>query len=102
ELRAMLELRHITAPGDHDADHKLTKSAAFRAPEHDWEIPIVKTVAARDEGIAELAAKLEKHREYLMKEGQLLRREAQRARQEFVELLRERLVRHALSKLEAE
>ncbi|MBS2028826.1 MAG: methylmalonyl Co-A mutase-associated GTPase MeaB [Deltaproteobacteria bacterium] len=102
ELRAMLELRHITAPMEHDADHKMTKSAAFRAPEHDWEIPIVKTVAARDEGIAELAAALERHREYLVKEGQLLRREAQRARQEFVELLRERLVRHALSKLEAE
>jgi LAO/AO transport system kinase len=103
ELRAMLELRHITAPMEHDAQHRVTSTShAFQAPEHSWEIPIVKTVAARDEGIAELAATLEQHRAYLTTGGQLLQREARRARQEFVELLREKLVSRALAQLEAE
>jgi len=102
ELRSMLELRNVTSGGSHDAQHHATASATFRPPEHDWQIPIVKTVAARDEGIEELAAALASHRDYLVKEGQLLRRETQRAREEFVAQLRERLVRHALQRLEAE
>lgn len=101
ELRAMLELRHVTAPMEHDAAHNVT-GGGFRAPEQDWDIPIVKTVAARDEGIAPLAEALESHRAYLLKAGELLRRETLRAREEFVGLLRERLVRQALTRLEAE
>lgn len=101
ELRAMLELRHITAPMEHSAAHEMT-GGEFRAPEHDWQIPIVKTVAAKDEGLGDLMSALDEHRAYLVKEGQLAVRETRRAREELVGLLRDRLVKKALLRLEAE
>jgi LAO/AO transport system kinase len=67
-----------------------------------WEIPILKTVAARDEGTAELWQSIERHHAFLRAGPGLLQREAQRARNELVELLRERLLREALQRLAGE
>ena len=103
ELRMMLELRHITShSGDHDAQHRITAPAGFHAPSNDWEIPIIKTVASRDEGVAEMAEAVEKHRAYLDAGDVRQVRDARRARWEFMAILRERLVTQALRRLEAE
>jgi len=81
DLRSMLELSHITG-----------KEAAH-------EIAIVKCVASRGEGTAELWSPIDAHYQYLRKGPGLLQRETQRARSELVEVLRERLLRVALQRL---
>jgi LAO/AO transport system kinase len=86
DLRGMLELSHALLPEG-------------GAP--GWEIPILKTVAARDEGTAELWEAIERHHAHLRSGPGLLAREALRARMELVELLRTRLLREALQRLES-
>ena len=44
-----------------------------------WRPPIVKTVAARDEGVDELVAALDKHRDWMAASGELQRRRQARA-----------------------
>ena len=83
DLRHMLELNHTVG------------SERFAG----WETPIVKTVAARNEGIGELWTALEAHRTLLASSGELQARERRRAKSELLEILRERLMRAALLKL---
>ncbi len=51
-------------------------------PEGWWKPPIVKTVAARSEGLDEVVAEIDKHRAWLAESGQLEVRRARRARDE--------------------
>jgi LAO/AO transport system kinase len=44
------------------------------APHEGWRVPIVKTEAARGEGVEELEAKLAEHRAYVEAEGKLSER----------------------------
>ena len=83
DLRSMLELSHITG-----------KEAAH-------EIAIVKCVASRGEGTAELWSAIDAHYQFLRKGSGLMQRETQRAKTELVEVLRERLLRVALDRLAA-
>jgi len=106
DLKSMLELRRATAtrPGlDHDAWHRPRgvetwdqSTAAF------WEPPIVKTVAVRGEGVAELREAVERHRTHLDAAGLRRGRDVARARAHFLALLRERLLAGALERLAAE
>jgi LAO/AO transport system kinase len=63
ELNHMLGLGESRAPGD-------------------WRPPIVKTVAARGEGVDEVVEALEKHRAWLEEHGALIRRRTLRAARE--------------------
>jgi LAO/AO transport system kinase len=71
-------------------------------PGADWEPPIVRTVAVKDEGVQELVEAIELHRAHLEATGQRRARETARARAAFVAVLRERLLAGALARLEAE
>jgi LAO/AO transport system kinase len=105
DLQVMLELRRtvLGQSGDHDAAHRPAGGdAAPPAPAADWEPPIVRTVAVRDEGVAELAAAVDAHRAALVGSGGLRAREVALARSAFVAVLRERLMAGALARLEAE
>ena len=110
ELRMMLELRHaVKAPAmDHDAHHRmvLAKAQGHHVEEppsaREWEPPILKVVAARNQGIDELVEAVEQHRVFLDETGQRRDRERARAAMQFVALLRERLLRGALGRLERE
>ena len=107
DLQIMLELRHSVAapPGSHDTQHRFVHGEAAAPPPGpgaDWEPPIVRTVAVKDEGIAELLAAIERHRAHLDATGQRRARETARARAAFVTVLRERLLAGALDRLEAE
>jgi LAO/AO transport system kinase len=60
------------------ADHPLTdtmireiKGVLSLGPRRDWDVPIVRTEAVREEGIEELAEKLEAHRRFIEAEGTL-------------------------------
>jgi LAO/AO transport system kinase len=106
DLQQMLELRRSTATRpsyDHDAEHRLRATDAWDP--HDpawWEPPIVKTVAVRDEGVAELVEAVDRHRAHLDRTGLRRDREVARARAGFLTLLRERLLAGALSRLASE
>jgi LAO/AO transport system kinase len=69
DLRTMLELSH--EPGE-------PGGSRAGAPAAGWTVPVVATVAPRDEGVAELAAALEEHRSYLEASGELARRRRER------------------------
>jgi len=111
ELRQMLELRHATRapPMDHDAHHRMVRAKAEGRPVEEpspttkeWEPPILKVVAARDQGVDKLVEGVEAHRSFLHASGEIKARERSRAAMQFIALLRERLLRSALLKLERE
>jgi LAO/AO transport system kinase len=109
ELRMMLELRHAVKapPMDHDAHHRmvLAKAEGKHVEEtgpREWEPPILKVVAARDQGVSELVKGIEEHHAFLLETGQLKVKERTRAAAQFVALLRERLLSSALMRLERE
>ena len=103
DLQMMLDLRRTTATRggqDHDSVHRMTRTTEEDPHEPGWwEPPIVKTVATRDVGIAELAEAVESHRLHLDRTGERKRREVARARTAFVTLLRDRLMQGALARL---
>ncbi len=110
ELRQMLELRHATRapPMDHDAHHRMVRAKAegkhVEAPPapKEWEPPILKVVASKDQGVDKLVEGIAQHRAFLQETGELKTRERSRAAMQFIALLRERLLRSALLKLERE
>jgi len=55
-------------------------------------VPIIKTVAASGQGIAELADKLAAHRDFLRASGQLTDRSGRQARSEMLALLNQALL----------
>jgi LAO/AO transport system kinase len=103
----MLELRRAVSgrPADHDPHHRPvghgTETPARGSPV-DWEPPIVRTVAVRDEGVGDLLDAIDRHRAHLEATGERRARETARARAAFVTVLRERLLAGALDRLEAE
>jgi LAO/AO transport system kinase len=63
------------------ADHPLTdtmireiRGVLALGPKRDWQVPIVRTEAVREEGIQELAEKLEEHRAHIQAAGTLKER----------------------------
>ncbi|MFZ5851258.1 MAG: methylmalonyl Co-A mutase-associated GTPase MeaB [Actinomycetota bacterium] len=70
-------------------------SLAGRRRPGDWRPPVLRTVAVRDEGIAETVAALDRHRAWLASSGTLARRRQRRAAEEVeaiaVTALRERM-----------
>jgi LAO/AO transport system kinase len=105
DLQIMLELRRTVAarPPDHDAHHRFHPESEAAPPgPGEWEPPIVRTVAVKNEGIAELLDAIDRHRTQLETSGQRRARETARARAGFVTVLRERLLAGALDRLEAE
>ena len=109
ELRQMLELRHaLRRPAtDHDVHHRLRAKAQGKpeppAPEVDeWEPPILKVIAARNQGLDPVMEAVAGHRAFLERTGQRAERERARARMQFLALLRNRLLQSALDRLEAE
>jgi LAO/AO transport system kinase len=112
ELRQMLELRHALRHPvvEHDRQHRLKTRAAGKPaipseqapPPAEWEPPILKVIAARDQGLDPVMDAIARHREFLERTGQRAERERARARMQFIALLRNRLLRSALDRLEAE
>ena len=85
DLRAMLELRRVTA----------------LAP-ITWEPEIVSCVATTGQGLGELVQAIERHKQHLDDSGEKRTREIRRARTELLATLEGRLLRAGLAKLEAQ
>src|SRR5512138_2536203 len=105
DLQMMLDMRRtvLGRPLEHDTAHRFSGGPAPAAPAGaEWEPPIVRTVAVKDEGVEELLRAIDAHRARLDATGERKVREAARARAAFVAVLRERLLAGALERLEAE
>jgi len=63
-----------------------------------WDVPIIKTIAHKDEGAAELADAIEKHREYITESGRLEDMSRQRAHRQLLAVAQAVLLEGALSK----
>jgi LAO/AO transport system kinase len=82
------------------SDHPLTetmvrevRSVLSLAPQKGWRVPIVRTEAARAEGIEELAEKIAEHRAYIQSEGTLEERRRRNLMNEVMALATYRLRR---------
>lgn len=90
-LRANLDLG-ITTRMNHSAAHMMTIEDE-KVNESGWVPPVIKTVAIKDEGIAEVVEALLKHRDYLLESGLWAQRERERIYNEVIHLL-ERALMH--------
>jgi LAO/AO transport system kinase len=86
------------------ADHPMTdtmvreiRGVLSLGPSTGWKVPILRTEAAKGEGVAEIAERIAEHREHIEVEGTLDQRRARNLRNEVLELAAARLRR----KLEA-
>ncbi len=102
ELRAMLEVRRAASGSPHGpaSSHSLAGVRPAEVPESEWEPPILKMSAAKDEGVDKLLTRIQSHGDFLDRSGQRKLRERARAQTQFIALLRERLLKTALERLE--
>ncbi|MFN8161203.1 MAG: methylmalonyl Co-A mutase-associated GTPase MeaB [Solirubrobacterales bacterium] len=83
------------------ADHPMTDTMvrevrgvlALARAEDGWQVPILRTEAARGEGVAELAERISEHRTHIEREGLLEERRARNLRNEVVGIAASRLKR---------
>lgn len=104
-LRTMLELGHPASREQMVAHHG--KTMAVEAPDtssnHDfWLPPVIRTVATEGEGINELVAAIETHRQYLAQADRMHRLEQQHVEMELVDRVRDELVKQLFAVLPEE
>jgi LAO/AO transport system kinase len=82
------------------ADHPMTdtmireiRGVLSLGPSTGWKVPILRTEAAKGEGVAEVAEKISEHRAHIEAEGTLEQRRARNLRNEVLELAAARLRR---------
>ena len=66
------------------------------APRKPWRVPILKTIAAQGEGIAELVRQIDRHLSYLKSSGEYEQREKAKLRDELLSRVREEIARRIL------
>lgn len=99
----MLEMMlHLAMPAPVDAAHKddghrndsqhHTAAATLTPAGDGWNVPVLSTTATSGAGVAELAAAIDRHREWLKSGGGWAVRERSRSRREIEHLLRDRFI----------
>jgi LAO/AO transport system kinase len=89
----------LTALGDREAARqalnpaRAARAAAQAASPEQWTPPVLRTVAARGEGIAEVVDALDRHFRYLAASGELRARRLQRLRERVMEVVEDQLRR---------
>ena len=102
DIQVMLGMRDGAAYGNVPAHHgvdlarimnpaRAAREAAADAHEGGWMPPVLTTAAAKEQGIDELVAALDRHRGYLEASGELRRRRLSRLRARVVEVVDDRL-----------
>ncbi len=90
-MRAGATMRNV--PAHHGVDlsanniSKQVRAAAAKVDMEQWTPPVLRTVAVKDEGIAELVAALDRHFRYLEETGTLRTRRRTRLRERVVEVV---------------
>lgn len=105
-LKMMLALEH---GGSRQIRHhgqfiQLSSPDSPKAPtSHDeWRVKVLKTVASTGEGVAELAAQIDLHRQWLLDSGEWETRERLRAAHTLENILRAELARRIMARLPSE
>jgi len=95
-MRAGEALRNV--PAHHGVDLKkimnparVAREAASSDRTDSWTPPVLRTVAAKGEGIADLVTALDRHVRYLEASGELRRRRRQRLREQVVDVIEHRI-----------
>ncbi len=103
-LRTMLELGHPASREQMVSHHGKTMVVEVAtASNHDfWLPPVIRTVATEGEGIDELIAAVEAHRQYLTQADRMHQLEQQHVEMELVDRVRDELVKQLFSVLPAE
>ena len=104
DLELMLGLRSgetmKNVPAHHGVDltvknpARIAREAAAREQTEGWVPPVLRTVASKGEGIAELVTALDRHWRYLEASGELRVRRRQRLREQVLQIAESRLRRH--------
>jgi LAO/AO transport system kinase len=92
------------------ADHPMTDTMvrevrgvlALSADADGWKVPILRTEAARGEGVEELAAKIDEHRDFIESEGTLAERRARNLRSEVLGIATSRMRRRLEARVAAD
>lgn len=92
EIADVLAVNKSDLPGA-DRMVKALKALLSLAPQRGWEPPVLRLIATSDEGIEELVDACDAHHEHLAESGELESREAERARQQVVQLARAEILR---------
>lgn len=82
-----VDLKAINNPG------KAARQAAAEEQTEAWVPPVLRTVAAKGEGVTELLDALDRHARYLEVSGELVRRRRERWREQVIEVAEQRLRR---------
>jgi GTPase len=89
------------------ADHPLTDTMVREirgilslGPQHGWRIPIVKTEAARGQGVDELLERIARHQAHLEEEGKLAERRRRNLMNEVIAIAAGRMRRELVASLE--
>ena len=96
-LRAALDLAP-RAPGHHGAD---AHAPLEQAPDGEWPVRVLQTIATQGAGIGELIERIDAHRGWLAVSPQAAPRLRRRSQDEIVFRLRELLLRRALARFSA-
>ena len=92
EIGDIFVVNKADRPGTDKTVTEVTMMMSLVEEHGDWMPPIVKTVASRGEGIAELDSALQKHFQYLGASGELDRRNRERVRIRIETLLKEKFI----------
>jgi LAO/AO transport system kinase len=103
-LRAMLALGSITGSAAWSASSRGHSAASLagavdeQLDDEAWQVPVMSSVASRNEGVADLAAQLEAHRRWLTASARGRERRRQRLVEELHDRVREALVAEMLAR----
>jgi LAO/AO transport system kinase len=101
EIADILVVNKADRPGAAEMVQALRGDLALRT-DAGWSPPIVTTIAARGDGVADLRQAIAAHREHLTAGAGFAERRRHRARVEIEEILRERLWQHARDRLDGD
>ena len=102
-LKTMLELGHASSKTELHHGQLLTLDGTFQIStedeNHSWQIPVLKTMALKEEGIEAVIVAIDHHHHYLLESGDLQHRNRNRLVDELEQLLREALMQRLLNNL---
>jgi LAO/AO transport system kinase len=95
EVADLFVINKADRPGVQEAERDLNNMLDMNLHMGDWRPPVVKTVAGKGEGVADLWQAIGDHRRYLEESGELARRRQRRLTDELREIVLHRLEQRA-------
>lgn len=99
EIADLFVVNKADREGADKTERELLHMLKMQPPTSGWSVPVIKTVAVKNEGIVELADQLLAHYDFLQQSGLLAKQRAARAQAELNELLRSRIMQELEAQL---